>query len=59
MQVNTAFNVNQIVLISRQESKLDFDVELVAESSDIERGFIKPGYTRLSFTMDKSLEPPK
>jgi hypothetical protein len=45
--VNTYFNIQNMIMISRKESRLDYDLELLVKESDIMIGYIKPGYTKM------------
>lgn len=45
MKVNTPFDIDSIILISKKELKMDSDIEMIIESSTQKKGFIKPGYT--------------
>lgn len=38
---------------------MDFDIEMVIESSSERKGYIKPGFTQIVLQMDNSLETPK
>ena len=38
---------------------MDFDIEMVVESSSSRKGYIKPRYTKIFLHMDNSMETPK
>jgi hypothetical protein len=49
---NTPYSIFNAVFISTKESKLEFDMELIAESSDQRKGFIKPNFTQINYSVD-------
>jgi hypothetical protein len=59
VKINTPFDIENIILITRKELKLDFDMELVVESCSNRKGFIMPGYTLIQYHIDNSMNAPK
>ena len=59
IKVCTPFNIDSIILLSKKEIKMDFEIEMVVESCSQKTGFIKPGYTKVLLSIDNSLETPK
>ena len=59
IKINTPFDLDSIIIITKKELNMDFDIEMVIESSSERKGFIKPGYTQIFLQMDNSLETPK
>lgn len=53
--VNTPFNIENMIFISKKESRLGFDLELVVQDSDLIHGYIKPGYTSIDFKVEKEV----
>ena len=49
---NTPYSIFDAVYISKKESKLEFDMELIAESSDQRKGYIKPNFTQIYYSVD-------
>jgi hypothetical protein len=56
IKVNTPIDTERVILISKRESLLDFDMELIVEFTDTKRGFIKPGYTSCKYYVDQTRE---
>ena len=52
--INTPFDIDNMIFIPKKESRLGFDLELVVQDSDLRSGYIKPGYTKLEFEIEKS-----
>ena len=53
--VNTAYHIENMIMIAKKESRLDYDLELVVMESDIISGYIMPGYTSLNFEIDRAM----
>jgi hypothetical protein len=59
IKINTPFDLDSIIIITKKELNMDFDIEMVIESSSERKGYIKPGFTQIVLQMDNSLETPK
>lgn len=59
IKVCTPYDIDSIIIMTKKEIKMDFEIEIVVESCSQKKGFIKPGYTKVVLTMDNSLDTPK
>jgi hypothetical protein len=59
IKICTPYDIDSIIILSKKDMKMDFEIEIVVESCTQKKGFIQPGYTKFILTMDNSLDTPK
>lgn len=45
IKVCTPYDIDSIILLTKKDIKMDFEIEIVVETCSSKKGYIHPGYT--------------